>query len=417
MDKKKFLHYGIIFLLVYITMNLFFNPGSDSATPSGMDFDVKTINKEFALHDIVTVKIKNNSGLEATIINTCPAEPLGVLKKSGNEWVKMAHNAEITCEGATDLKIAPDQEINIRYDSWNNALFGELGTYKISANITVPQDPSKTAVFESNEFEITPQGWFGIVWTAGFYQPIYNTLIFLTSIIPGHDLGWAILLLTIIIRTILLIPSQKAMKSQRKMQELQPKLNRIKEKYKDNQEMVAKETMALWQEHKVNPLGSCLPLLIQFPFLIAIFYVIQNGLNPNNGYLLYEPLKNFSIAGVNTNFLGILELTKINVFVLPLIVGGLQFFQMKLAMMRNKKKQDKHGGDDKEKKGKGNEMEMANMMMVYIMPVMIALFTASAPAGVGLYWSASTVYGILQQYVVNKQVDTEDVKVRVVSKK
>ncbi len=416
MDKKKFLHYGIIFLLVYITMSLFFNPGSDTPTPSGQNFDVITIHKEFAQNDIVTVKIKNNTELKAIIENTCPREPLGAVKKTAEGWIPITNTAEIDCSSAPNLEIAPGQEISIRFGSWNHALFGEMGTYKVSADIKVPEDTTKSAVIESNEFEVTPQGWFGIIWTTGFYQPIYNALIGLTTIVPGHDLGLAIILLTIIIRTILLIPSQKAMKSQRKMQELQPKLNRIKEKYKDNQEMIAKETMALWQEHKVNPLGSCLPLLIQFPFLIAIFYVIQDGLNPNNAYLLYEPLKDFSIAAVNTNFLGILELTKINAFILPLIVGALQFFQMKLAMMRTKKRQD-NDNHNKDKKGKGNEMEMANMMMTYIMPVMIALFTASVPAGVGLYWSASTIYGILQQIVVNRQVDTDTVKVRVVSKK
>ena len=418
MDKKKFLHYGIIFLLVYITMSLFFNPGSETSAPSDQNFDVKTIHKEFALNDIVTVQIKNNTEQKAIIENTCPREPLGAIKKTGEGWVPITNTAEMDCSSSADLEIAPGMEISIRFGSLNHALFGELGTYKITADIKVPEDGTKSAVIESNEFEVTPQGWFGFIWTAGFFQPIYNALIGLTGIVPGHDLGLAIILLTIIIRTILLIPSQKAMKSQRKMQELQPKLTRIKEKYKDNQEMIAKETMALWKEHKVNPLGSCLPLLIQFPFLIAIFYVIQDGLNPNNAYLLYEPLKNFSIAGINTNFLGILELTKINVFILPLIVGALQFFQMKLALMRTKKNQEKDNqGKDKKGKGKRNEMEMANMMMVYIMPVMIALFTASVPAGVGLYWSASTIYGILQQLVVNRQVDTEDVKVRVVSKK
>jgi YidC/Oxa1 family membrane protein insertase len=182
--------------------------------------------------------------------------------------------------------------------------------------------------------------------------------------------------------------------------------------------MIAKETMALWKEHKVNPLGSCLPLLIQFPFLIAIFYVIQTGLSPNNVYLLYGPLKEFSLLSIDVNFLGILDLTKINAFALPIVVGGLQFFQMKLAMMRNKKrKEEKENKKKDKKKGKGAEMEMASQMMIYVMPVMIALFTASLPSGVGLYWSASTIFGIVQQLVVNRQVATEDVKVRVVSKK
>jgi YidC/Oxa1 family membrane protein insertase len=235
--------------------------------------------------------------------------------------------------------------------------------------------------------------------------------------VPYNDLGLAIILLTILIRTILLIPSQKALKSQRKMNELQPKLAKIKEKYKDNQEMIAKETMALWKEYKVNPFGSCLPLLIQFPVLIALFYVIQNGLNPDNSYLLYEPLKHFSLHNINIIFLGILNLTKINNFILPLIVGGLQFLQMKLTLVTKKDKKAQDKQDKTEKKAQGSEMEMAGKTMMYVMPVMIALFTASVPAGVGLYWSVSTTYGIVQQLVVNKQVDEEKVKIKVLPDK
>ena len=88
---------------------------------------------------------------------------------------------------------------------------------------------------------------------------------------------------------------------------------------------------------------------------------------------------------------------------------------MKLAIMR-KEKQTPHQpkSDKKEQK---SEMEMANQMMIYIMPVMIAVFTASVPAGVGLYWIMSTVYGIAQQLIVNKQVEEEKTKVEVLSTK
>lgn len=270
---------------------------------------------------------------------------------------------------------------------------------------------------ESNEFEVVEPNIFSKIWTTIFYQPIYNILIFLASVVPYHDLGLAIILLTIIIRTILLIPSQKGLKSQRKLQEIQPKIAHLKEKHKDNQEMIAKETMALWKEHKVNPVGGCLPLLIQFPVLIALFYVIQSGLNPDNVYLLYEPLKNFPLASMNLNFLGILDLSKVNFFVLPLIVGSLQFFQMKLATMRSQKAQEKTKKKEDKKPTKGDEMQIANQMMTYVMPVMIAIFTASVPAGVGLYWSTSTLYGIVQQIFVNKQVASETASVKVLPPK
>ncbi|HLG25597.1 MAG TPA: YidC/Oxa1 family membrane protein insertase, partial [Candidatus Gracilibacteria bacterium] len=333
------------------------------------------------------------------------------------EWQPVTKNVTLDCSTTADTILEPGQETTIQYTSWAHSIFGETGIYKISATIDVPDDATKNSVIESNEFEIKPEGFLGTLWTGGFYQPIYNVLIFLISIMPGHDLGLAIILLTIIIRTILLIPSHKALKSQRKLQELQPRLNHLKEKHKDNQEALAKETMLLWKEHKVNPFGSCLPLVIQLPVLIALFYVIQSGLNPDNAYLLYGGLQGFSLSNINVNFLGILDLTKINSIILPLLVGGLQFVQMKLAMMRTEKKK-KDAPADKEKKK--SEMEMANQMMIYFMPIMIALFTASVPSGVGLYWCVSTLYGIAQQFVVNRQVsgekgeNPEGVKVRVV---
>lgn len=407
------LQYVIIFLLVYLTINFFLGPGEDT-NPTGADFEV-SIKKELSQHELVTVQVKNHTEFEAVIENECPDEPLTVSKKVNGEWTIIESTRENGCEETSDTVIPAGEEATINYSGWNHALFGELGTYKVAADIKVPDNPDKAKIFESNEFEVKEQGWFSFLWTAGFYQPIFNALIYITSLLPAHDLGWAIIILTIIIRTILLIPSHRAMKSQRKIQELQPKLNKIKHKYKDNQEALARETMMLWKENKVNPVSSCLPLLIQFPFLIAIFYVIQSGLNPDNIHLLYGPLKDFALNSINTNFLGILELTEVNMYVLPLIVGGLQFAQMKLAMMRTRKKESRDMAEKSEKK-KGAEMEMANRVMVYFMPVMIALFTASVPAGVGLYWSTSTLYGIAQQFVVNRQVEDETSSVRVIKK-
>lgn len=447
MKAKDLLTIIIIFLLVNYVFSMFSGNKNTENQPKSSEIVIAATSKEYGQDDIISIKISNNTNQVATLKNTCPNEPLQVLYSNNGKWETKTNNAGISCEGTSDLVINPGQEHTINFKSWNHALFSTLGKYKVRAdlmlaNATTPNSTQSTTqdqltqiessqtqltqasstqesinianpttkTIESAEFEVKPQSWLGFLWTTVCYQPIYNVLILLTSILPFHDLGFAILLLTILIRTILLIPSQKALVSQRRMNELQPKLNKIKEKYKDNQEMIAKETMALWKEYKVNPFGSCLPLLIQFPILIALFYVIQDGLNPNTAYLLYEPLKNFDVHSINVIFLGFLDLTKVNAIALPLFVGGLQFLQMKLSFVKNKKKDEVKP----EKNKPGSEMEMASKSMIYFMPVMIALFTASVPAGVGLYWSISTLYGIIQQLVVNKQVDTENnVKVRV----
>lgn len=184
---------------------------------------------------------------------------------------------------------------------------------------------------------------------------------------------------------------------------IQPKLNELKKKYGDDKQRFAQETINIYKEHKVNPFGSCLPLLLQIPILIGLFNVIQSGLDPNNSYLLYDGLKNFDISQVQTVFLGILDLTKVNFWVLPVIVGVLQYLQMKLSFARKQPQPT-----DK------SEMEVANKTMTYIMPVMIAFFTASVPSGVGLYWAFSTIYGIVQQMVINKQAEQEHTQIKVI---
>jgi len=435
---QNILTFIIIFFVVNLVINFFFKPSAEE-TPNTIT--LKTAHNDFELGSAVMVDLKNGTQTQITLKNKCPNEPLNVLQNVNGQWVEKHKVAQISCEGAADTVVKPGEKHTVNFSNWNYSLFNEPGKYKlqaivlldpsaVSATQQATQQPGATQmattqelvpptaanldqskVVESNEFEIKPQGWLGWFWTTIFYQPLYNLLILLISVAPGHDLGFGIILLTLIIRTILLVPNQKALEAQRKMQDVQPKLNKIREKYKDNQEMVGRETMAVMAEHKVNPLGSCLPMLIQFPVLIALFYVVQNGLNPDNAYLLYGQLQSFDFGKIAVIFMGILDLTKINLFVLPIFVGALQFLQMKLAMVRNKKKASEN---PEHKEGKKSEMDAANGMMLYFMPALIAIFTASVPAGVGLYWVVSTLYGIGQQIVVNNKADKDKAKVRVI---
>lgn len=369
-------------------------------TLSENSLGIATMNEEFGQDSLVSVKLRNNTESELAIPNDCPSEPLNIFKYINGEWEAVAATPKITCISTDPIKIQPGEDMIVEYQSWNHALFGEMGRYKISVTTEIDGEEKE---FTSNEFKITSKSWIGYLWGTFLYQPIFNALIYLISVIPGYNLGLAIILLTIILRLILFIPAQRGLESQRKMQEIQPRIKKLQEKYKNQQEKLAQETFALYKEYKVNPFGSCLPMLFQLPVLIALFYVIKTGLNPDHIHLLYQPLQGFDLTLVNTNFFGLLNLIERNVFVLPLIVAGLQFIQMKLAMAKKQSKQ----APKKKKDGtlaKGQEMETATQMMTYVMPVMLALFTASVPSGVGLYWGTSTMFGIGQQLYVNKNV-------------
>lgn len=406
MKKNDILFYVMIFLTTFLVMQ-FFNNGKaiDPVLDQG-DIGMKMSKNEYAIGKPIELEIKNNTAETIVISSECPDAPLQVFMFKDKGYEEIKPDLQIDCKEAKDITITAGGKTTITYNDYLYSLFGKVGRYKIEYQS-----------FSTPEFIISEPGIFTMAWRTIIYQPMLNLLIAILTYIPGHNLGLGIIVLTIIIRTILLFPSQKGMKAQRRMQLLQPKLEELKKKHANDQQRLAQETMLLWKNHKVNPLSSCLPLLIQLPVLIGLYMVIQNGLTPDRASQIYGFMPAFSIEKIGTFFLG-LNLVDKSLILLPVIVGGLQFVQMKLMMAKQKK-------DKGAIKTIENDMKMVNNMMLYMMPIMIAVFTASAPAAVGLYWGVSTLYGILQQLVVNKDTSmedgkvsagTDDVKIRVINK-
>lgn len=223
-----------------------------------------------------------------------------------------------------------------------------------------------------------------------FYEPIFNLVIWLYNIIPGENLGIAIIVLTIIIKLILLPLSQKSIKSQKALQEIQPKIDELKKKYKDNKQEMGKAMMDLYKKHKVNPFSSCLPLLIQLPFLLAVFRVFRKGIE-NNLSLVYPFIE--TPETIHNMWLGI-DLSSPSIF-LAVLAGIAQFWQAKMMMAKKP-----------EVKGKGSKDEnMAAIMskqMVYFMPVITIFIGSTLPGGLTLYWFLITLLTALQQVIVFK---------------
>lgn len=235
------------------------------------------------------------------------------------------------------------------------------------------------------------------------YQPIFNLLIWLYNVIPGADLGFAIIALTVIIKLALWPLTHASLKSQKRMQELQPKLEEIKTKFKDNKEAMSKAMMELYSSEKVNPLGSCLPLLIQLPIIIALFQVLRDGLitQEHLAELLYPFVENPGL--VNHIFLGIQDLSQKSI-PLALLAGVFQFIQTKMLMAKKPPKQVAgHEGAKDE-----SMMAAMNKSMLYFMPIVTVVIGASFPAGLTLYWAVMNVVTILQQLVAfSKKKDNE----------
>ncbi len=241
------------------------------------------------------------------------------------------------------------------------------------------------------------------------YAPIFNAFVYIISILPGHNLALAIIILTIIIRLILLVPQHHMLKSQKRLQEIQPKIKEIQEKYKWDQTKLGMELMNIYKTEWVNPVGSCLPLLIQMPILIVLYWVISGITDPSNSYFLYQGLSAFQITSINTKVLEFDLLSKggIIAIALAVLVGIAQFAQTRLSFAGKEKEVPKKKVVLQKKPGEdGYEPAMPEMpdmskMMGYSMPLMMAFTTYFFPLGVGLYWLIGTLFMLAQQVVVN----------------
>ena len=232
------------------------------------------------------------------------------------------------------------------------------------------------------------------------YQPLFNALIFLYQTIPGQDFGIAIIILTILIKVIFYPLATMAIKSQKALAEIQPKIQKIQQKFKEDKEKQAKEIMAFYQREKVNPFAGCLPLLVQVPILIALYKVFIGGFDPNQvEKWLYHGLISYP-GEVNFVFLGIIDLGYAGIasvvgIIIALLAGVAQFWQSKMLLPKFKKQQQ----------GEGKMAQVSVMMqkqMVYLIPFFTIFILLMFPSALGLYWLVNTLFSVGQQHLIIK---------------
>jgi YidC/Oxa1 family membrane protein insertase len=222
------------------------------------------------------------------------------------------------------------------------------------------------------------------------YRPLFNVLVLLYEFVPGADFGIAIIILTVLIKLLFYPLGNKSIKSQKALNEIQPKLKEIQEKYKDDKEKQAKEMMELYKKEKVSPFSGCLPLLIQLPILIAMYRVFWGGLSPDLS-LLYSFVP--SPGSINSMFLGFLDLAKPS-RILAILVGLGQFLQIKLISPKTKKKAN-------------DFTSQMQKQMMYFMPVLMVVIFWRFPSALALYVLTNTVFTIVQQYIIVKKTHVE----------
>ncbi|SES63223.1 protein translocase subunit yidC [Natronincola peptidivorans] len=202
-------------------------------------------------------------------------------------------------------------------------------------------------------------------------QPLGVLLRIIFDIIGNY--GISIIVFTVIVKLVMVPLTMKQTKSMKKMQEIQPKIKALQEKYKNDKEKMNIAVMELYKEYNVSPFGGCLPLLIQFPIIIGLFTVLRTPLDYG-----------FSLEVVQTGFLWISNLSEADPWILP-IFAGLTTYLSSVTMSTAGTKQD-----------------ATQSVMKYFMPAMIFWWGRSFPAGLTLYWGVSNLFQVGQQLVINK---------------
>ena len=182
----------------------------------------------------------------------------------------------------------------------------------------------------------------------------------------------------------------QSIRAQKVLSELQPKVQEIQQKFKDDKQRQTKETMALYQREKINPFGGCLPLLIQLPILIALYQVFWKGLQMGELSKLYSFVPRPEM--INPTFLGILNLDKPSL-VLAVLAGILQFVQTKMVTPKT----------PKNKNQTSQFSEMMQKQMLYFFPIFTVFILWRLPAAIGIYWVVTTLFSIAQQYLIYKK--------------
>ncbi len=210
-------------------------------------------------------------------------------------------------------------------------------------------------------------GWFNFLG-----KPLLHVLNFLDRYSPNY--GWAIIILTFLIRIVFYYPNHKSYKSMKDMQKLQPKVAKLREKYKDDKETMNKELMALYKTFKVNPLAGCLPMVIQLPVFIALYNVLGHAIELRHA--------SFISTLPFTNIVWLADLShKDPLLITPIIMGATMFLQQRMTPS---------AGDPTQ----------AKMMM--FLPLIFTFMFLNFASGLVIYWLVNNVLSIAQQHYTNK---------------
>lgn len=218
------------------------------------------------------------------------------------------------------------------------------------------------------------------------HRPLVNLLVWFYNTVAFHDLGIAIVLVTVFVRLLLFPLFQKSLRHQQQLRAIQPKMKEIQEKHKSDPTKQTAEIMALYKSEGVNPFSGMVLLVIQLPILIALYRIFLNGLDPVPIADLYSFVA--APVAINATLFGLINLDGQSILMVT-AAAAVQYVQGKMALA-------------KQPQGSSSADRIARSMVV-VGPLMTILIFFSLPAAVSLYWLATSLFSVLQQALVNKK--------------
>lgn len=238
---------------------------------------------------------------------------------------------------------------------------------------------------------------FSTIWHTFFFDPIYNGLIFFIDLVPGGDVGVSIILITIVVKALLLPLSIKAVKTQKVIKEIDPRIQEIKKTITDPQEQ-ARAIMELYKTSGINPFASILLMLIQIPIIIALYLAVSKGggipLPGINFDLLYSFVPQPDV--ITMHFLGFMDIAQKSL-PLALLAGIAQFANGQLSFPKLPPRDPKAEPSMKDDFARNMQLQMK-----YGMPILITFIAYSISAAIALYFVVSSIAAILQELLVRK---------------
>jgi YidC/Oxa1 family membrane protein insertase len=246
-------------------------------------------------------------------------------------------------------------------------LLKRFGIVVMLLSISVLTSGCLTAANPNNPLPINPET--GGIWDKYFVFP-FKWLLMESADLFNGSYGLAIVVVTLLVRFLILPLMMKQLKSSKRMQELQPELTKLRDKYKNDPQKAQQEMIKLYQVHNVNPLSGCLPILVQMPILIAFYHAIVRT----------EQIRSHDFLW--------LELGKADpFFILPIVAAITTYLQQWITMRKSP-----------------SMMENPQMkMMLYAMPIMILVFAISLPSALSLYWVIGNLFSIAQTYFIYRE--------------